>query len=377
MELPRPESLTDLITDGVIAQADVDVAVHTRFGIITGVEFTSDNTIDTTLGEVPVEVRLHRRSGSPMPVRGRMVAEIRDGIWIWLTPRAGVFDIPELHGPQQASDELLRAARTLYNNAPVFLAPSAAVTRVVVLEVELPLGPVREGLIQGLAQLDDRLDVTRALLAFAASRGLGVHHDGHVMRFSEGTVLTMNKGRVSEISGGLSLSDVRADARFFSYEHQLFFAGLYPRPDTRLDIGRGMALLNAEVEANAFIIATLTEDTWTWAWADSHLPPSAAINLRRFGLDHGIPQLFQPRLSRDEALRLNLEDVAKAILGVWTHTFIPLNKSTFAVVLLDAPSLRLPSPTDAATTATLQAPLAPELDQARAEQAYRQRRGIS
>lgn len=380
MELLPPESLTDLIIDGAIAQADVDAALHTSVGIITGVEFTSGSadSTDSELQEMPVEVRIHRRSAPAIAAQGYLVAEIKDEVWTWMTPRASVFHaIPELDGPQQASNELLRAARTIYNNAPIFLAPSGDITRVVVLEIELPLGSVREGLIQGLAQIDSRMDVTRALLAFATARGLGVHHDGYVMRFSNGITITLKNGSVSAISGGLSLSDVRADSRYFSYEHQLLFSGHYPHPNTRLDVQRGVALINDNIEAKAVIIATLTDDTWTWGWADPHLPPSAAINLRRFGLDHGIPQLFQPRVSRDEALSLNLEDVAKAILGVWTHTFVPLNESTFAVVLLDAPSLRLPSPTDAAIAATLQVALAPELDQERAELAYRQRRAIS
>lgn len=366
MDLPSPTSLADLRADGALTQSDVDATWTSTMGTVTGVEFTAGTA------------RIHRRAGT-RDLPATEVARILDGRWEW-TQRHDL-DIPELHSPQPASDALIGAARTLNGNVPVLLAPFADGTHVIAVDFRPEPGPIRSALTSGLAGLDPRLDARRALLAFAAARGLGVRSDERSFGFADGTTVTFDGEVPAHVSGGMTLNEVRADAHYFATEHQLLLAGLFPRLSLRLDIGRGRALLDSRLEVTALIIATVTGDTWTWAWADPHLPPSPAANLRRFGVDNGIIDLVRPRLPRERAQRLGLVDAAKPILGMWTHAFTALNAETTGVVLLDAPGLHLPGPeaptTRAAVSATLQAPLDPALDAGRARAAYARRRGIT
>lgn len=366
MDLPSPTSLADLQADGALLQADVDATWHSTMGTVTGVEFSGD------------AARVHRRSGAE-DLPATEVARIVDGRWEWA--RQYDLDIPELRSPQPVSDGLIAAARTLHGNVPILLAPFPGGTRALAVEFRPEPGPVRSALTLGLAALDPLLDARRALLSFAAARGLGVRSAEGSFGFSDGTTVTFEGDLPVDVSGGLTLNDVRADAHYFAAEHQLLLAGRYPDASVRLDVGRGRALLDGRLEATALVIATVTDRTWTWAWADPNLPPTPAANLRRFGVDNGIIDLVRPRLPRERARRLGLVDAAKPVLGMWAHTFAPLDPETTGVVLLDAPELRLPGPgaptTRAAVEATLQAPLDPALDRDRARAAYAQRRGIN
>lgn len=384
MDLPHPRSLTDVITDGLIAQADTDVAFRTGHGQITGVEFTAPAPADTE-PDATVDVRLHHRTGSPVPARGIRLALVREGTWTWLTDRTAGFDIPELQEPQPASDDLLRAARTLVDNVPVVLAPHGdGTSSVIALPLPLPAGAVRSALINGLTVLDERLDARRALLGFAAARGLGIRERGEEIIFSDGTCLTLRDGRVTDLRGGLSLAQVRADALYFSAEHRLLLDGRFPGARTALDLARGTATLTsstgADLQAEARVVATVTAGTWTWAWADRNLAGSpaatAAVGLRRFGVDHGLPALFRPSLPAGEAQRLGLVDVVKPVSGMWTDTAVALSPETTGIVLLDAEQLRLPAASAPAVAATLQAPVAPGLDLQRALRAYAENRGL-
>lgn len=360
MNLPIPTSLTDLRTDGAIAQADIDTAWVREVGT-AGVEFTGD---------------MARVGARDLPATE--VARIAGGRWEWC--RRYELEIPELHSPQPASDELLSAARTLHGNVPVLLAPSTGGAQVLAVGFRPEPGPIRNVLTLGLAGLDPLLDVRRALLSFAAARGLGVRSSPESFGFSDGTQVVFEGDLPVAVSGGMDLADVRADAHFFATEHQLLLNGTFPDLRVNLDIAQGRALLNEQIEAVALIIATVTADTWTWAWADPHLPPGPAENLRRFGVDNGIIDLVRPRLPLDRARQLGLVDAVKPVLGIWTHAFVPLNEETTAVVLLDAPALRLPGPdaptTPAAVQATLQAPLAADLDPQRARASYARLRGV-
>ncbi|AGF71921.1 DUF6882 domain-containing protein [Corynebacterium halotolerans] len=398
MELPHPSSLADVITDGMIAQADIDAAVRASFGPVTGVEFTGPAPTapgpEADSGELdaPVEVRLHGRTGDPVPVQGVRLAVIRDGVWTWATTRTEGFSIPELREPQPASDDLVRAARTLFGNVPVLLAPhDDTVISVIAVTDPPPSGPLRSALISGLSALDERFGTRRALMGFAAFRGLGYWEDGETVTVadtSESVALTLRDGRVTDIAGGMRLDDVRADALYYSAEHQLLLDGLFPGTRVTVDLSRATAEVTSDsprhddaLHARAQVIATVTGGTWTWAWADPNLTGSPAVQLigglERFGLDHGIPALFRPHLPAEEAHRLGLTDVAKPVTGLWTHAEVPLNPETTGIVLLDAEALRLPPPTAQALTATLHAPADPSLDLRRAVGAYAGYRGVS
>lgn len=361
MDLPSPTSLAELIADGALLQADVDATWSATQGTVTGVEFTGDT------------VRVHSRAGA-RDLPAREVARIVDGEWTWSGEHD--LDIPQLHGPQPASDDLLRAARTLHGNVPVLLAPFPDGVRAVAVEVPWVPGPVRSTLTLGLAQLSPLLDARRALLSFAAARGLGVRETADSLALSDGTTVTFDGDRPVDVSGDLSLREVRADAYFLSAEHQLLLHGVFPDPDVRLDIPGGRALVNGE-EMGALIVATVTGDTWTWGWADPHLPPSPAANLRRFGVDHGIIDLVRPRIPVDPGL----VDVVKPILGVWSHVLVPLTPGTEAVVLLSSQQLTLPGPEDPRTRRavdmTLGTAVPAGVDRRRAREAYARHRGIT
>lgn len=398
MELPHPRSLVDVISDGAIAQADTDAVLRSTFGPITGVEFTGpapEIPGDEGAGPTPdafVDIRLHGQTGDPVPARGVRMAVIRDGVWTWATTHNEGFDVPELHGSQPVSDDLVRAARTLAGNVPVLLAPhDEATASVVALTDHGPSGPLRQALISGIRELREDHDVHRALLGFAAARGLGLWADGETVTLSDGTqriMLTVRDGEITDLAGGMRLDDVRADALFHSVEHQLLLDGLFPGPRVHLDLARAQAQITSEhnpelgaLSAQAQVIATITGDTWTWAWADPGLTGSPAIQLigglERFGVDHGIPALLRPRLPLRQAQQLGLTDVAKPVTGLWAHAEVPLAPETTGVVLLGADVLRLPPPTAQALRATLQAPVDPTLNLRRAVGSYAAYRGVS
>lgn len=362
MQLPSPTSIDDLRADGALIQADVDATWSSVMGMVQGVEYTSDTA------------RVHTRSGTH-DFPATEVARILDGEWVWSLEHD--LDIPQLHSPQPASDGLLRAARTLHGNVPVFLAPFPDGQRAMAVNFRPSPGPLRSALTLGLAQLPAELDARRSLLAFAAARGLGVRVTTDSFELSDGTAVTLRDGRPTAVSGDLQLADVQADAHYFSVEHQLLFDGRFPDPDIRLDIAGGRATINGHIHAGAIIAATITGDVWTWGWADPHLPDSPAANLRRFGIDHGILDLVRPRVP----MRAELVEVCKPILDVWTHALVPLNADTRAVVLLSAPELTLPGPQAPTTKQAVEVTLATApgagVDKQRARAAYAQRRGVT
>lgn len=369
MRLPAPTSLADLRADGALLQSDVDVTWEAWLGPVEGVEVTGGTA------------RLHRTTGAlDLPVEE--IARVRDGHWEWSVEHE--LEIPELHAPQPASDELLAAARTLHSNRPVLTVPVRDGRRVFVVDAPYHPGPVPAALTVGLATLPADVDVRRSLLAFAAARGLQVREGADHWDFSDGTSVHLRDGRAHRVSTPeqtLSLADVRADAHYFATEHQLLLDGRFPSPAVRLDIPAGQALLDDTVQARAVVLATVTGDTWTWGWADPLLPPSPVAELRRFGVDHGIVDLVRPHLPGAEARALGLVDVAKPVLGMWTHVAVPLTPDTTGIVLLDAPELRLPgagSPlTPAAVEATLGVAVPEGVVEGRARTAYAAQRGVT
>lgn len=362
MDLPAPTSLTDLRTDGALLQADIDTSWAATMGRVQGVEYTGD------------VARFHTRGGA-RDLPATEIARVVDGGWVWT--REPDLDIPELHAPQPVSEDLLRAARTVHGNVPVFLAPFPGGQRAVAVDFRPAPGPVRSVLTSGLAELPAGLDARRALLSFAAARGLGIRESADILELSDGTSVTFRDGEATSVSGGMRMGDVLADALYFSAEHQLLYAGRFPGQHVQLDPTAGRAVLDGQVQVAALVVATITGDTWTWGWADPHLPPSPAANLRRFGIDHGILELVRPRLP----MRTDLIDVCKPILDIWTHAVVPLTAGTRGVVLLRGAELALPGPqaptTQRAVEVTLQTPVPAGVDKQRARAAYAQRRGVT
>lgn len=367
MQLPHPSTLSEVIADGAIVQADISA----RIGHIDQVKLVRGT-------EQEVQVALLCQGRNPSYHQGRIVAEIREDRWQWRESMTD-FDIPELQGEQEASEHLIAAARTLHGNAPVLLAPDRnGVTWVVALQGEFRQQAPREALITGLAALPAEIDLQRALLGFAAARGLGVRIREEQVSFSDGTTLLLADGRVTRILGGLSLAEIRADAHYLSIEHQLLLEGTLPQANSTFNDSGVMlhSATGASIQTQADVIATVEGNTWTWAWADPSLPSPRAMELQRFGIDNGIPELFTPSLPLEMARESQLWVVAKPVLHRWVHTTIPQGRG-YAVLLIDAPELRLPDASFNAAQATLAHELPTGLDPQRARRAYAQARGLS
>lgn len=368
MHLPHPQTLHDVVIDGLLEQASVDADFHS----VTGAEF-SGLAPSTEEPDVPVEVRLYP-SGSTQT--GTRVARVADGTWTWLTSHTSAFPIPELHGEQPASDQLLRAARTLSGNAPGVLVPHGdGTSSVVVLTPAVP-APLDRVLLAGLPA------PRRAVASLAASRGLQTRETPEAIEFENGPRVLLSGDEAVDIDSGLRLADLRADAALVSAEHQLLFDGLFPDAHFRLDVASATVQITSahrSLVSGAQVLATVEQGQWLWAWADqriSHSPAArASAAVRDFGLTHALPLFTAGALSADLAHRQGLIDAAKAALGRWTHALIPLPGAT-AVVLLEHDQLHLPPATEAAIAATLRAPVDPTLNLYRAVGAYANFRGL-
>lgn len=387
MDLPPPATVADVIADGAVTQADLDAVLAGASGTVTGVEYSGPQPTDPA-EDAPVDVRAHfSRSGS-VPLRGVRAAVIRGGRWTWLTRRGADFSVPELSGTWPASDGLLRAARTLLGNVPVLLAPhSDGSTSVVAVDVPTSTSDTRTAVLNGVAAWDDGLDVERALIGFAAARGLGVERTSFGVEYSDGVAVDIVDGRVADVRGGASLAEVRANAAYTSEEHQLLLSGMFPQADLQPDLTTGLGRLSgshgAGIDVRSEILGVIVEDEWVWAWADPQLagtpaagPASVSARVRRFGMDNAIPAFVRPRTTLDRARADGLVEASKPVAGLWAHLTAPLTPTVTGVFLLDAPALRLPGATEAAVHATLRTEAGRRVDPVRAAVSYARFRSL-
>ena len=374
MQIPPPTSLADIITDGFLAQTGIDRAFAAQLGRIRGVEF---NLGDDSGGAPTAQVRINRAQGTPFDTTGTVVAWINGEHFTWAGEQGAVFDIPELRGTQPLSDELIRAARTLHGNAPAFIAPfgDRGQALVVLNDTHYPTD-IRADLVEGLALLPPHADAHRALASYAAFRELGIQNSPSYTALSDGTAVTFRQNRPIEVTGGLTLRDVRADSAFSSAEHQLLFDALSPTGQVSYNPRAGTAVIEGQLEVSALPLATIHDGVWRWAWADTRVPGQGPGGLRRFGVDNGLLPLVSPTLPVEQALNLDLTAVAKPVLQLWTHTTVDTGEGFQVVLLLNHPRLHLPPASFAAIEATLYTQLDPELDARRAVAAYASQRQI-
>lgn len=357
MDIPRPTTIADVITDGALAQSSLDRAFAAELGSITGVEFNLPEESDRA------QVRINRGHGAPFDTTGTVIAWIRDGQLTWESTRGAELGIPELRDPRPLSDGLISAARTLHGNAPAFIAPFGGRGNALVAVHHSPEpADVRTDLIEGLPTLRPGTDLGRATAAYAAFRGLGIRLEEERIAFSDGTTLNLHRGRPLEIAGGLSLRDVRADAAFFSAEHQLLLDAISPAHEVTFNPRTATALVAGRHEAAALVLARITGDTWRWE--------PAAAGLARFGFDNGLLPLTTPEIPVAVAEELDLVTVAKPVLGHWTDVEVPGPEGSRLILLLDHPALRLPPASVAAVDYTLRLPLDPAVDAPRAVRSY-------
>ena len=80
-----------------------------------------------------------------------------------------------------------------------------------------------------------------------------------------------------------------------------------------------MSYSGGQMTANAVLIATISDEEFTWAWADPKLKDTAAArlagNLARFGIDEAVPELVRPHLPLPLARGHQLPHLALPILG--------------------------------------------------------------
>lgn len=374
MQIPPPTSLSDIITDGFLAQTGVDRAFATRLGRIRGVEF---NLVNGTENTPIAQVRINRAQGEPFDTTGTVVAWINGEEFTWAGEQGAGFDIPELHGTQPLSDELIRAARTLHGNAPAFIAPfgNRGQALVVLNDPHHPTD-IRTDLVEGLALLPPHADAHRALSSYAAFRGLGIQRNPSYTALSNGTAVTFRQHRPIEVTGGLTLRDVRADSAFSSAEHQLLFDALSPTRQVSYNPQAGTAVIEGQLEVSALPLATIDGGVWRWAWADTRVRGQGSGGLRQFGVDNGLLPLVSPTLPVAQANQLDLTAVAKPVLQLWTHAIVNTGEGFQTVLLLNHPRLHLPPASHAAIEATLHTRLDPELDARRAVAAYATQRQV-
>lgn len=337
--LSSPTSVSEVAQDGLIRRRWVDAQLAEMLGDITATEVNQ-------VADEEFQVRHGRRRGADLTFAATRVARVTAEGWEWTSSRmqeaAEVFGIPELWGTHPEQLDFQGAVRTLHDGAPVLRALGS----ILVVHVPVPAG--------------------NALLGAAGIGGRPL--DGYCAMHGMPEV-TCRDGVVYDLPTGLLLDDLRADAAFLSHEHQLLFDAIVPPHPGILDLSRGIAHFQTPrgpLTATAQVIATVTDNKWTWAWADPYLPPRSAFALHEFGASNALPILCTPRLPLNVAQKWDAEKIAKPILGVWTHAFIPLNPQTYAVTLLSHPSLALPAPRPAVVQQVVATPLDPVVPRERA-----------
>lgn len=339
MQLETPTNLTDVATDGFIAQRASDWDHALAFGPNPKVEFSRNGDSYT--------VTINGTNS----FNASTIGAINGTQFTWAVPTP--FDIPELKGTVALSDDLIGAARTLCGNGPAFIVPEGNdfYTLAVMDRPTRSVAP-RDAIKVALAharlhQLG--IDKKRALVAFAAFAGLGLSEREGLLFFSDGTVVDPGVG-VIQNADEHTFTTLVSDAELFSVESQLFFDGRFPDAVITMD-GDSTAHIRCDatqthLTANAVAVATITGEHFNWI----HSPATAPI--LEWARLHTIPELMEKDIPVETARRRGFAVAAKPLLRKWTHAFIP-NANGFTLVLLDAPELRLPAPTAAACAATV------------------------
>lgn len=338
--LPAPRNLTEIAADGFLAQADCLALFHARFGEITHVQLTvtadrrpagypGRGTAQHSLADDwdrPVTVSFtSANSEHKVELAGTWAATIVDEQWYWQTNAVVDFaaDIPELD-PQQvqtASDQLLGAARTLFRNIPAVLVPLTGRSRsakpqrfaVVMILDFAKAGPVPRALTHGLAQLPTGYDTVRALQGFAVVRDLEFHGTAdcaEVIRIGSGDqqiVVAIRDGIAIDVStspeGAQAPLQLTID-ELVSHGHQ--HIQQYSDENTATtSTASGVSGLAGAAGASGvkggWALATIKDDTWTWAWADPNLAGTPGAHESRkvldFGINNGVLDFVRPHLS--------------------------------------------------------------------------------
>ena len=341
--LSAPRTVTDIATDGFLAQADSMALFRTRFGEIAHVQLTvaadrrpaghpGHNTAQHSLADAwdrPVTVSFtSANSEHKVELAGTWAATIVDEQWYWQTNAVIDFatNIPELD-PQQvqtASDQLLAAARTLFRNIPAVLVPLTGKSRsdepqrfaVVMISDFAEAGPVPRALTHGLAQLPEEYDTVRALQGFAVVRDLEFHGTAdcaEVIRIGSGEqqfVVAIRDGVAIDVStspAGAQAPLQPTIDELVSHGHQHIQQYSDENTATTTTASGVSGLAGAAGASGAsgveggWALATIKDETWTWAWADPNLAGTPGAQESRkvldFGINNGVLDFVRPHLS--------------------------------------------------------------------------------
>lgn len=340
MQLETPTTLQEVVTDGFIAQHASTWEHTVAFGPHPQVDFTRTQT------------------GYSVTFNGNQqfaattVGTINGTQFTWAIPTP--FEIPELKGTVELSDDLIAAARTLRDNGPAFIVPEGNDSYTLVV-VDHPVHNIstRDAIKIALAHArlhEVNVDKKRALISFAAFAGLGLHERGGLLYFSDGTVVDPSTGAVQETAGAHTFTTLVSDAELFSVESQLFFDGRFPDAIVTME-GNNRAHIRCDATqsyftASAVAIATINDTHFSWI----HSPATQAVT--DWARAHCITELLEKKVPLETARRRGFAVAVKPLLRMWTHAFVPTNGG-FTLVLLDAPELRLPAPSAPGSAATI------------------------
>ena len=320
--------------------------------------------------------------------RGVRLAVIAAGTWHWTTAATAHYgDLPQSGTASTDVDRMVAYASLIVGNMPVLRAQQGKHVAIVAVDFH-PYLDFRQTLLRGLQHSSAEADEKGPALALARYLDMDSTAEEPYLHFSDGTTVRFEQPspevhKISSITPGLAAARVLEDAFYLSTENQMFFQGNFPDATVELDVDKATATVSycgGQIAANAVLIATISDEEFTWAWADPVFKDTAAArlarNLARFGIDEAVPELVRPHLPLPLAREHQLPHLALPILGIWTLAGTTLADARVGLVLLDAPQLHLPEPTPAATEATLAVAPPAWIDADRARAAYGSFRGV-
>ena len=378
--------------DARFIRTGINAAFRERIGKATDVEF---NFLGPSAGDSEasyatdqlVEVRVSSAQ-HVADFRGVRLAVIAAGAWHWTTAATEHFaDLPQSGTASTDVDRMVAYASLIVGNMPVLRAQQGKNVAIVAVEFH-PYLDFRQTLLRGLQHSSADTDEKEPALALARYLDMDSTEEEPYVHFSDGTTVHFEQAshgvhKVSGITPGLAAARVSEDAFYLSAENQMYFQGNFPDATVELDVDKATATVfyrGGQIAASAVLIATISAEEFTWAWADPELKNTAAArlagNLARFGVDEVVPELVRPHLPLQLARGRQLPHLALPILGIWTLAGTTFADGRVGLVLLDAPQLHLPEPTPAATEATLEVTPPAWIDADRARAAYGSFRGV-
>ena len=378
--------------DARFIRTGINAAFRERIGKATDVEF---NFLGPSAGDSEasyatdqlVEVRVSSAQ-HVADFRGVRLAVIAASTWHWTTAATEHFaDLPQSGTASTDVDQMVAYASLIVGNMPVLRAQQGNNVAIVAVEFH-PYLDFRQTLLRGLQHSSADTDEKEPALALARYLDMDSTEEEPYVHFSDGTTVHFEQAshgvhKVSGITPGLAAARVSEDAFYLSAENQMYFQGNFPDATVELDVDKATATVfyrGGQIAASAVLIATISAEEFTWAWADPELKNTAAArlagNLARFGVDEVVPELVRPHLPLQLARGRQLPHLALPILGIWTLAGTTLADGRVGLVLLDAPQLHLPEPTPAATEATLEVTPPAWIDADRARAAYGSFRGV-